>query len=78
MLREDAELRTVDSEEILKLVSGGRSAYRRMSSNKSAIAGGSGGSRGAMMKQVRAESTSSISRVFGHVQARAWANQVRH
>lgn len=76
-MREDAELRTLDSEEIFKLTAGARDGCRQTSFNKSVKAGGSSG-RLAMTNQVRTESPSQEPSVFGHVQARAWAGQVRH
>lgn len=77
MIREDAELRPLDPEEISRLTAGGRDRHRRTSSNKSANVGSCGGSRGAMATQVRTESPSQDPSDFGHVQARAWAGQVR-
>lgn len=76
MIREDAELRILDSEEIFRLTAGRKRRYRRTYSNKSAVSGSSG-SRAAMTQQVRADSLPPKSSVFGHVQARAWASQVR-
>lgn len=76
--REDAELRTLDLEEIIKLTTGGRNRVHCSSSDKfEKERSNSTSARGAMAKQPRmAGPPSDESSAFGHVQARAWAGQV--
>lgn len=79
MTREDAELRALDFEEIVKLTTGGRdgrvnrcSSYESQKERSNSI-----GDRGAVGKQAGMTGPpSDESSVLGHVQARAWAGQV--
>lgn len=77
--REDAELRDLDLEEIIKLTTGGRDGDRRSSSYYKSEKERSNSTidRGFMAKQARmAGPPSEESSMLGHVQARAWGGQV--